>query len=333
MLRTAVLIAAVLVHALAVISATTLSQSWRAFLGLIDYPHIYSNNAHQDQSLTAGTDIIVFGDSLSDSGNLKRLTFGFFPRPKDTYFDGRLTNGKLWPEYIVHSRNDFRVINFALGGTTACMFSGTPVFALPQLSFQTSKYNDFRRNHKSRRKVFILEMGGVDYIGRHLFKPQLSRKNTPTDVVNCMMRQVRKLQSSGAESVVVMNLPPLYVTPAIGTIIPAEEKETLENTVREHNRVLEEAIEKENQKSESSKIHVFDVHGFFLRILESPSDYGFKITDKSCVVMNRQMDKEIDRCLNPDIYLHWDPLHPTTRAHYYWAEDLLSFLVEKKLVK
>ncbi|MDY6992457.1 MAG: SGNH/GDSL hydrolase family protein, partial [Pseudomonadota bacterium] len=41
--------------------------------------------------------IYVFGDSLSDKGNLFELT-GLPPDPP--YFNGRFSNGLLWSEYL-----------------------------------------------------------------------------------------------------------------------------------------------------------------------------------------------------------------------------------------
>src|SRR4029453_12923135 len=41
--------------------------------------------------------IIVFGDSLSDTGNFYHLTGGFPPAP---YANGRFSNGPLWIEYL-----------------------------------------------------------------------------------------------------------------------------------------------------------------------------------------------------------------------------------------
>jgi hypothetical protein len=62
--------------------------------------------------------VYVFGDSLSDTGNVYRRTLRLYPRPP--YFKGRFSNGLLWNEYVTQGlgveldRND----NYAYGGTT-----------------------------------------------------------------------------------------------------------------------------------------------------------------------------------------------------------------------
>lgn len=46
--------------------------------------------------------IIVFGDSLSDTGNAFMLTGGLFP-PSMYYADGKMSNGEIWVEHLAES--------------------------------------------------------------------------------------------------------------------------------------------------------------------------------------------------------------------------------------
>ena len=50
-------------------------------------------------SLAPISQVISFGDSLSDTGNLFELTSGAIP-PEPLYFDGRTTNGPVWVELL-----------------------------------------------------------------------------------------------------------------------------------------------------------------------------------------------------------------------------------------
>ena len=43
--------------------------------------------------------IIIFGDSLSDNGNIYRLDFGFIPK-SPPYFKGRFSNGEVWADHV-----------------------------------------------------------------------------------------------------------------------------------------------------------------------------------------------------------------------------------------
>ena len=50
-------------------------------------------------SAQAFTDLFVFGDSLSDTGNVQVFSEGEIP-PSTVYFEGRFSNGPVWIEYL-----------------------------------------------------------------------------------------------------------------------------------------------------------------------------------------------------------------------------------------
>jgi outer membrane lipase/esterase len=75
--------------------------------------------------LTSLSQLFVFGDSLSDSGNASNRSFGFFP-PTPPY-QNRFTNGKVAVEYLWDSFNPGNPTftpsllggtNYAIGGAT-----------------------------------------------------------------------------------------------------------------------------------------------------------------------------------------------------------------------
>ncbi|NNF51372.1 MAG: SGNH/GDSL hydrolase family protein [Gammaproteobacteria bacterium] len=75
------------------------------------------------QATAPFTQIIVFGDSLSDSGNV----FSVSGSPPPPYFGGRFTNGLVWPE-VLASTWDVPLTNYAYGGAlTGITNSGNPV--------------------------------------------------------------------------------------------------------------------------------------------------------------------------------------------------------------
>src|SRR5919108_3147959 len=59
------------------------------------------------------TTVVMFGDSLSDNGNLLALTGGAVPA--SPYFAGRFSNGPVWVERLA-SALDVPLVNFAVGG-------------------------------------------------------------------------------------------------------------------------------------------------------------------------------------------------------------------------
>jgi phospholipase/lecithinase/hemolysin len=85
----------------------------------------------------AFTDLYVFGDSFSDTGNVYAATFGLIP--SDPPYDrGRFTNGTVWVEYLAESLNVPLIANganpqlvngnnFAAGGARAAVDTPVPL--------------------------------------------------------------------------------------------------------------------------------------------------------------------------------------------------------------
>ena len=65
-------------------------------------------------------EIVVFGDSLSDQGNLSTLTGGLIPPGNPAirpfYVDGRFSNGPIWVDHLQSDDPGLSVTNFAVGG-------------------------------------------------------------------------------------------------------------------------------------------------------------------------------------------------------------------------
>ncbi len=58
--------------------------------------------------------VVMFGDSLSDTGNMYRLSKRKIPS-RSSYYKGRYSNGSVWLEYI-RSKMGIRTQNLAHGG-------------------------------------------------------------------------------------------------------------------------------------------------------------------------------------------------------------------------
>ncbi|KAJ9072578.1 hypothetical protein DSO57_1026064 [Entomophthora muscae] len=69
-----------------------------------------------DGHRTSFRDIVVLGDSFSDTGNLFNATGQRFP--PSPYFQGRFSNGPLWIEYVANQYNA-TLLNYAVVGATS----------------------------------------------------------------------------------------------------------------------------------------------------------------------------------------------------------------------
>src|SRR5437867_626690 len=155
------------------------------------------------------TKLVVFGDSLSDTGNVFAVTRGAIP-PPSTYYAGRFSNGPVWVEYLAEAL-DLPFENYAYGGAltdTANLFDGLGGVDFPGLRDEIDAYTG-RPEGIDRRAIYLVWAGAND------FRAALSRGQTPDiqAVISNLLDAVDKLYADGARYVVVPNLPDLGLTP------------------------------------------------------------------------------------------------------------------------
>src|SRR5690242_3414499 len=104
--------------------------------------------------------LVVFGDSLSDNGNLLRLT----GEPAPPYWEGRFSNGPTYAEQLAQELGA-KLDDLAVGGATA---SGTSRFADPlpvNLPEQILAYLvQLRGRSAPPGTTAVIDIGSNDYI-------------------------------------------------------------------------------------------------------------------------------------------------------------------------
>jgi phospholipase/lecithinase/hemolysin len=183
--------------------------------------------------------VVVFGDSLSDPGNLKRRLLVF---PNSPYWFGRFANGPNWTEYLA-DRTGLAVQNQAYGGAAAVKHEDVPsediVAAIQQGAqfFLTGsldrQVNDYLERDLSGGAVtqpseiaYVIWGGANDYISKEPFSGDIGTllddpegragyRRIVKEAVAALADQVRRLHGAGARQFVVLNLPNLGKTPIV----------------------------------------------------------------------------------------------------------------------
>lgn len=262
--------------------------------------------------LRAFSSLVIFGDSLSDVGNVSDQTFGL--APGSPYYQGRYSNGPLWVEALAsqqglpapkHSRDEgsdwaYAGTKTGSGSTNYFLF-----FSFPNLGTQINSYLNGRT--PSADQLFVVWGGGNDFIGGQ------TNVSIP---VNNVVNHVTTLANAGARSFVVPNLPPLGQLPRFkGTGNEA----TMDQRSGSFNTQLAGSLTA-LETSLNIQIYQLDVAGLFAGMLGNPSSYGFTNTTQPALD-----DSTVSP--NPDEYVFWDDIHPTRVSHALLgtaASDLLD---------
>ena len=234
---------------------------------------------------TAINRIVVFGDSLSDTGNdyqfsylfrdiIKRVPslgkefpYGLIPSPYNSpYFDGRFSDGKNWFEDFANlfhikdtERHHFGPLeNFAYGGAWASPYInqgklGITLFPLnlgeQVLQYQVEHPLPYVFNQHVLAVIFI---GANDYLDTNTVTPPAVQV---THVVNSITHAIKALHRlHRIAHFLVVGMPDLADTP-YAAHLPQHEKTLLLNLSLLHNASLKKAIQKLNQ-SNSTSMHV-----------------------------------------------------------------------------
>ncbi|WP_414572544.1 SGNH/GDSL hydrolase family protein [Nostoc sp. CCY 9925] len=256
-------------------------------------------------------EIYVFGDSFSDTGNVFNSTNGAIP-PSPTYFNGNFSNGPVWVEYLASKLglNFNPNTNFAFGGAT----TGLDNLGLSFLPGLKQQINDFTTVNKSADPdaLYIIWAGTNDYL-------QYFFDNTPNpkESVANLSAAITSLAAVGAENIMVVNLPDLGKFPVTGG--NSQTASILTSFTNAHNSDLTTTINLLNQQlSPETNIIPLDVNSLFNRIIADPEEFSFTNVTDSCVgelsVVPIEVPVKPVVC-EPDKFLFWDEIHPTTATH------------------
>lgn len=216
-------------------------------------------------------EIVFFGDSLSDDGNLYQK-LKIVPK-SPPYYKGRFSNGLTWAEYVgnhFYSKSYSNYLNYAYGGATAIMHRlRTDKFVAPML-LQVELDTYFTRyplKDKSQ-SVYALWIGANDY----LYETTEDLDSLTSDVVNKISESAETLLDKGAHGVMILNLPDLSLTPYARN---HQTEARLSIISGMHNTKLAAVIKKLEVKY-PGRILLFDIYGIFSDLLSNTDKYNQK---------------------------------------------------------
>jgi phospholipase/lecithinase/hemolysin len=268
--------------------------------------------------------LYAFGDSLSDPGNVFSASVlaagtGLPPLP---YFEGRFANGYLWVDYlaeqlglqlqpIVQLQAQPTAVSFAYGGATSGIDNVINT-ALPGLLQEVEQFKQFvTPDNISPQALYTLWIGANDYLSERSSKDKSADKSAlranSTQAIENTVVAIRSLYTLGARYFLVANLPALGKTP-LAQSLGQETALELNQITKRHNLALEQQLQSLEQALPDLHLTRLDVEQLFEQAIQRQHAF----TNVSSPCFDRTTG---DVCSNPDQYLFWDGLHPTTAAH------------------
>lgn len=260
------------------------------------------------------TSVVVYGDSLSDNGNLYAASGGTQP-PSPPYYAGRRSNGPVAVEYLAQALgvplHDFAwsgattgIGNYGDGGTTTSFGAMNLPGMLTEFSSTSALVPGFAG------ALFVVWGGPNDVLAPSPLDttPQQRIARSVSDLITIVVG----LEGLGATNILVPGMPDLGLTPygqSLGAVTAAQ----LSAYTDAFNAALVASL--------PAGVRYFDTAAFLRSVVANPSAYGLTNVTDGCF-------NGTTVCANPDQYLFFDDFHPTTAADRYAAAGFASTVPE-----
>ena len=289
---------------------------------------------------------IVFGDSLTDTGNLFTYTGGIAPN-STYYYNGRFENG---PSYIegLAANLGLSVQPSALGGTNYAVggarsryhvldldASGLPpaLGSTPtpfSLLGQVGSYQSDSGGVADPNALYVLWSGANDltdilYVGAALGGGLANQYMAQS--VGDFAVALDSLVASGAQHLLIPNLPDIGLTPEVqatglGALATA--------AAMQYNDAVD-AVLAGYAGLPGLDIIRFDTFSLVQKIAADPGSFGFTNSTDPCLenfFVTQPTGSPVTVCSNPDQYLFWDSFHPSAAFHAVLAEAMTDAVPE-----
>ncbi len=219
--------------------------------------------------------VIIFGDSLSDTGNLYKRTLHIIPK-SPPYYKGHFSNNQVWSEKLIkqYFGDDVsaHLENYAVGGAGAILSYKEN---LPYtLWAEVNAYLHWYGNEDIKKSLHIVWIGANNYL------------NGPTDVdglttsvVDGIKDQIENLITHDARMIVVGNLPDIGKSPSAHE---TQTEELLSRLIEVHNQKLLVMYEKLKEQYPEVTFGYFDAWHRFNEVEEHPALFGLSNVDTPC---------------------------------------------------
>ena len=301
--------------------------------------------------------IVVFGTSLSDSGNAFALAGGTstppdhglnsFLIPGAPYARGghHFSNGPTWVEQFARSiglagsvqpayrSESVKATNYAVGAARACDAATDQNI---NLADQVNAFLNDVGGNAPVDALYVIEIAANDLrdavvaalavIQAGGSEGQALQAVAP--ILLCAQQAIRDqitaLYAAGARNFLVWTVPDPGLTPAIRSLGPSAMQVASFVTSTFNNQVLLPTLQGLAAALPGLDVTILDAFALLHLMNASPANFGLTNTTSACVAP----DQEPFFCQTPDEYLFWDGIHPTRAAHAAVAQEAARVLAQ-----
>ncbi|PVU92736.1 hypothetical protein BB561_003638 [Smittium simulii] len=286
--------------------------------------------------------LVVFGNSLSDIGNVENLSTDI------PYWNRRFSNGPVWNEYLAYF-NNYTLINFAIGGATSNntsvkKFTNKTVeipSALEQIGLFSNTFGGKFEPSTMKDDIAVIEIGGNDLLSGVELEAALKIdvEAFASSVAGNIVDSVKIVKGLGYKKIIVTAVSDISDIPAT-SMLSESSSDNVSKYPTAINDKLDSLLNSEFSANNSTDfIRLINLNQVINIIADNFKDQlNITVTDEPCYVVSDSY-KLLSVCNNSDNYVFTDSVHPSTKTHALLASIIAqavnntSFEINEKSVE
>jgi len=261
--------------------------------------------------------LVVFGDSLSDNGNIFAQSGGTFPPPP--YDAGRFSNGPVWNDPLIAAfqASGQGAVNLAFGGARA----QTNADAVPDFGAQIALYKstdlDLLFDHDALVSVFFggNDLRDVVFAAAGAFVGGATTETIDAIILSGATSAARAV-GTGIEALAdldlanfaVWNAPNLGLVPEVTAFGPLVSGFGTQAAI-DFNAALGAELARIRASRPTLALTTVDLFATITAAVADPTSVGLVDVTTPC------LSATFAACAAPDTTLFWDTIHPTAAGH------------------
>ena len=298
--------------------------------------------------------IYVFGDSLSDNGNLKAVT-------QNPQIPERFTNGPVAMELVAAQLGlsltpSFHLLppeavggqygnNYAIAGAVAIDKDGDPATLDINLPSQVNLFLALNNGYAPADALYVVFIGGNDLFAAHDlvlnggFKGSEKAIKRLEKANKAVEAQIRALAAAGAQHFLLVNAPDIGAAPITDIkrdIASAQASNWLELLVTRNLESVSRLLSRIYNTGLAYQAAVlrhdlgvditeYDLFGFLDDTIGHATEYGYTNTTNACIYLQTQSGTPNPQC-DFNSFVFFDEIHPTAVTHQRAAFEIVQLL-------
>lgn len=274
-------------------------------------------------------ELIIFGDSLSDTGNLASVSVNF-PFP---FFQNRISDGPLIVDFLAAelglTAEASKHASGSSGGNNFAVAGGNLVGSdIEDLTPQVSAYLARSLGEANVRALYFVMMGGNDLRDIRSETSSLIASNKVNDARDQLIAQLNRLYDAGARAFMISNVANVGRIPETLNLVESEPGivARAEQYVSLYNQRLSFSLSSFANRP-GVTLSQFDLFAELESIAANTEALGFTQTEVGCFTLS-EFDFHPD-CLAGtrfDRFVFFDNLHPTSKTNKLVGDVIGGFI-------